>query len=201
MIFHFLNPLTTREGEVHEDEEERPLHHVEHHAAEGDLQRAEVRVDGEDVDELQVGEDVGGGEEALRDQHRVPRVPLVPADGGGARCSEEGEGVRKKERSPLVVRRREPEGDLLLHLVVRDDPEGDRRDVERVREEVDEVPRVVHVLLQTHVPQLLDFTPYQTCSKKKKQWTGTWKLISNYRSISCTYTNTGLGIISETMFC
>ena len=62
-----------------EEEEERPLHHVEHHAAEGDLQRAEVRVDGEDVDELQVGEDVGGGEEALGDQHRVPRVPLVPA--------------------------------------------------------------------------------------------------------------------------
>ena len=61
-----------------EEEEERPLHHVEHHAAEGDLQRAEVRVDGEDVDELQVGEDVGGGEEALGDQHRVPRVPLVP---------------------------------------------------------------------------------------------------------------------------
>ena len=38
-----------------------------------------MRVDAEDVDELQVGEDVGGGEEALGDQHRVPRVPLVPA--------------------------------------------------------------------------------------------------------------------------
>ena len=38
-----------------------------------------MRVDAEDVDELQVGEDVGGGKEALRDEHRVPRVPLVPA--------------------------------------------------------------------------------------------------------------------------
>ena len=62
-----------------QDEEECPLHHVEYHAAEGDLEGPEVRVDGEDVDELQVGEDVGGGEEALGDQHRVPRVPLVPA--------------------------------------------------------------------------------------------------------------------------
>ena len=42
-----------------------------------DLEGSEVRVDAEDVDELEVGEDVGGGEEALRDQHRVPRVPLV----------------------------------------------------------------------------------------------------------------------------
>ena len=42
------------------------------------LEGSEVWVDAEDVDELEVGEDVGGGEEALRDQHRVPRVPLVP---------------------------------------------------------------------------------------------------------------------------
>ena len=43
-----------------------------------DLEGSEVRVDAEDVDELEVGEDVGGGEEAFRDQHRIPRVPLVP---------------------------------------------------------------------------------------------------------------------------
>ena len=30
-----------------------------------DLQGSQVRVDAEDVDELEVGEDVGGGEEAL----------------------------------------------------------------------------------------------------------------------------------------
>ncbi len=42
-----------REGEEHEDEEEEELEDVHDHAGEGHLQRAEVRVDGEDVDQLQ----------------------------------------------------------------------------------------------------------------------------------------------------
>jgi hypothetical protein len=46
------------------------------------LERSKVWIDGEDVDELQVGEDVGGGEEALRDEHRVPRVPVLAGEVG-----------------------------------------------------------------------------------------------------------------------
>ena len=37
-----------------------------------------MRVDGEDVDQLERAEDVGGGEEALRDEVGVEGVPLVP---------------------------------------------------------------------------------------------------------------------------
>ena len=42
------------------------------------LQGSEVRIDWEDVDQLQRGEDVSGGEEALGDEGRVPVVPLLP---------------------------------------------------------------------------------------------------------------------------
>ena len=42
------------------------------------LQGSQVRVDGEYVDQLEGGEDVGGSEEALRDEGGVPVVPLLP---------------------------------------------------------------------------------------------------------------------------
>ncbi len=49
-----------------------------------------------------------------------------------------------------------------LYLVVSDEPERDGGDVERVGDEVDNVPHVVDVLAQAHVPQLLDLAPDQT---------------------------------------
>ena len=48
------------------------------------------------------------------------------------------------------------------HVVVSTQSESDGGDVERVGDEVDDVPHVADVLLQPDVPQLLDLTPYQT---------------------------------------
>ena len=45
-------------------------------------------------------------------------------------------------------------------LIVRDDSERNGGDVERVGDEVDDVPHVAHVLAQPHLPQLLDLAPY-----------------------------------------
>ena len=42
------------------------------------LEGPEVRVDREDVDQLEGGEDVGGSEQALGDEGGVPVVPLLP---------------------------------------------------------------------------------------------------------------------------
>ena len=42
------------------------------------LQGSQVRVDGEYVDQLEGGEDVGGSEKTLRDEGGVPVVPLLP---------------------------------------------------------------------------------------------------------------------------
>ena len=47
------------------------------------------------------------------------------------------------------------------HVVVSTQPEADGGDVEGVGDEVDDVPHVADVLLQAHVPQLLDLTPDQ----------------------------------------
>lgn len=87
-------------------------------------------------------EDVGGGEEALGDEHRVPSVPLLTLE-------------RWDHRSRWLILV------LLLHPVVSYDPERDRGYVKRVRYEVDHVPHVVHVLLQAHVPQLFHLRPDQ----------------------------------------
>ena len=46
-------------------------------------------------------------------------------------------------------------------LIVRDDSERDGGDVERVGDEVDDVPHVADVLPETHLPQLLYLAPYQ----------------------------------------
>jgi len=48
------------------------------------------------------------------------------------------------------------------HLVISDESECNGGDVERVGDEVDDVPHVINVLSQAHVPQLLDLAPYQT---------------------------------------
>jgi hypothetical protein len=42
-----------------------------------------------------------------------------------------------------------------------DDAEGDGGDVEGVGHKVKNVPHVPNILLESYVPQLLDFTPYQ----------------------------------------
>ena len=80
--FHDEPLLTARESKKDEEEERGELEDVHDHPGERDLQRPEVRVHAEDVDELQVGEDVGRGEEALRDQHRVPRIPVLAGQVG-----------------------------------------------------------------------------------------------------------------------
>ena len=60
--------------------ESYPLHDVHDHPAEADLQGAEVRVDGEDLHDLEVAGDHPRPEQPLRDQVRVVRVPLLPAE-------------------------------------------------------------------------------------------------------------------------
>jgi len=77
-------------------------------------------------------EDVGDGEEALRDEHRVPSVPII---------------------FPIIFQCSES--------VVSYDSEHHRDYVQRVRYEVDHVPHIVHVLLQAHVPQLFHLRPNQ----------------------------------------
>ena len=93
--------LTAGGCEEDEEVEECELDDVYHHSAEGDLtaqiyrvtdsrniytipahlQGAEVGVDWEDVDELEGGEDVGGGEEPLGDEGGVPGVPVLAGEG------------------------------------------------------------------------------------------------------------------------
>ena len=60
--------------------ESDPLHDVHDHPAEADLQGAEVRVDGEDLHDLEVAGDHARAEQPLRDQIGVIRVPLLPAE-------------------------------------------------------------------------------------------------------------------------
>ena len=48
-----------------------------------------------------------------------------------------------------------------VNLVVCDEAESNGGDVERVCDEVDDVPHVADVLPQAHLPQLLDLAPYQ----------------------------------------
>ena len=60
--------------------ESDPLHDVHDHPAEADLQGAEVRVDGEDLHDLEVAGDHARAEQPLRDQVGVVCVPLLPAE-------------------------------------------------------------------------------------------------------------------------
>lgn len=48
-----LISITARKSEEHQYVEEEELHNVHDHSRQGDLQRAEVRIHGEYVDELQ----------------------------------------------------------------------------------------------------------------------------------------------------
>ena len=71
--------LTTGEGEEHQEVEKTKFTNIQNHPAQGDLEGTEVRVDREDVDQLQGGEDVGGSKQALqssvksvREQQRLP---------------------------------------------------------------------------------------------------------------------------------
>jgi hypothetical protein len=52
---------------------------------------------------------------------------------------------------------------MLTYLVVGDDAKSHGGNVKRISDKVDDIPHVVRVLLKAHVPQLLNFTPYQTC--------------------------------------
>ena len=61
----YCTPLTTGEGEEHQEVEKTKFTNIENHPAQGDLEGPEVRVDREYVDQLEGGEDVGGSEQAL----------------------------------------------------------------------------------------------------------------------------------------
>jgi hypothetical protein len=52
---------------------------------------------------------------------------------------------------------------MLTYLVVGDDAKSHGGNVKRISDKVDDIPHVVRVLLKAHVPQLLNFTPNQTC--------------------------------------
>ena len=45
---------------------------------ERDLQRSEMRIDGEDMNKFEGGEDIGRGEDTLRHQSRIPSIPHFP---------------------------------------------------------------------------------------------------------------------------
>ena len=131
--------LTTRKCEADEDEEAHPLHDVHHHPAEADLQRAEVRVDGEDLHDLEVAGDHPRPEQPLRDDVGIVGVPLlarqVRVDAGG--------GLER---------------DHVAGGEAEDDP-GDEADV---CEPVRQVPEVRHVLGHTLLVHQLDVPPQQT---------------------------------------
>lgn len=58
-----VNPA--RVGEADEKGDEKELEDVDDHTPEGDLERTQMGVDGEDVDQLEGTEDVGGCEKTL----------------------------------------------------------------------------------------------------------------------------------------
>ena len=130
---------TTREGEADEHEEPHPLHDVHHHPAEADLQGAEVRVDGEDLHDLEVAGDHARAEQPLRDDVGVVGVPLlarqVRVDAGG--CLERDH-------------------------VAGGEAEDDPGDEAHVGEPVRQVPEVGHVLRHALLVHQLDVPPQQT---------------------------------------
>lgn len=65
-----LETLTTTEGKQHESVQEEELEDVEDHAAERDLQRPEVRVDAEDVDQFEEAARRGECESRQREKHQ-----------------------------------------------------------------------------------------------------------------------------------
>ena len=131
--------LTAREGKADEDKKAHPLHDVHHHPAEADLQRAEVRVDGEDLHDLEVAGDHPRPEQPLRDDVGIVGVPLlarqVRVDAGG--------GLER---------------DHVAGGEAEDDP-GDEADV---CEPVRQVPEVRHVLGHALLVHQLDVPPQQT---------------------------------------
>ena len=54
-----------------------PLHDVHDHPAQGDLQRPQVRVDREQLDNLEVAGDHAGPKETLRDEIGIIGVPFL----------------------------------------------------------------------------------------------------------------------------
>ena len=69
-MLSFLFPLT----------QTNPLHDVHDHPAEGDLQRPQVGVHGEDLDNLQVAGDHSSAKQTLRDQEWIVSMPVLPGN-------------------------------------------------------------------------------------------------------------------------
>ncbi len=66
----------------HQEEDDEELDDVDQHAAQWDLQRAQVGVRLEEVDDASKAEDVGDGEQALGHQHGLRVRPVAPAADG-----------------------------------------------------------------------------------------------------------------------
>ena len=96
----------------------------------------------------------------LRYEGGVPGVPVLPRK---AHCVDSQLLLTKH----LVVKQR-ISSVFVLHLArlnyikIGHSPQSDGGHVERVGDEVHDVPHVIDVLLQSHVPQLLDLTPDQS---------------------------------------
>ena len=97
-----------------------------------------MRVDGQDLDDLEVAGDHSGSEETLGDEIRVIGVPLLPGQ------------VRVLAR-----------GDLQRHHVAGGEPQDDPADEAEVGEPVRDVPEVGHVLRQALLVDHLDVSPEQ----------------------------------------
>ena len=66
-----------RERKQHEEEDDEELEDVHEHTTQRDLQRSQVGVHREHVDELQGTEDVGRGEHGLGHQVRIVGRPFL----------------------------------------------------------------------------------------------------------------------------
>ena len=119
---------STRERCKNEEEDEEELPDVNKHAAEGDLQRPELRVGLKEEDDAAETEDIGDGEDTLGDECRVGIRPLV---------------ARQITRA---VR--------LCEVSLRESDAAKRHGAEEEREhdEVEPVPPLVRVGLEAFVP-------------------------------------------------
>lgn len=130
---------TATESEQHQRVDEEELDDVDDHPAERDLQRPQVRIDRENMDELEEGEDHAGGKGSLRQQHRIEGVPLLARE-------------MRIQSGPLVPAHHVPGGEA----------QRDPHEEERVRDAVHNVPQVGNVLEQSPVPQRANLCPDQT---------------------------------------
>jgi hypothetical protein len=117
-----------------------------------------MRIDSEDVDQFERREDIRRGEDALRNQRRIPGVPIT----SGQLPRDVRESRIEKFRLCLKSQSLHAEKRKLSHLQVGDKSQRKSAQVQRVCDKVQYIPQIVAVFVQTTVPQLLNLHPYQT---------------------------------------